>query len=282
MVWEAGVQFVQFIESDADGGRTAILRLRSPEARCQVTLLPLIESGGQGYDEAILCELERQDVILFELGPASPGDGDNTIPPRMDMTVQRALFRDGYEGSREPTPQEFGSWWLNVPSGGGPYIPTEVMQLAFVPEVPERRAAEGLLDVGDGLRLRQLVLEPSGGPIGATVDRLYAALARRPVFVALLLSPPLLEEAAGHFRTQHGFRIVDRVWELLADQAPSVGVAADSTRRLMDRLATRRRSVQRRRTIRRTLWWGFRVALVVLAVALTYYGINHWSEINHF
>ena len=273
---------MQFIESGPDGVRAAILRLRSPDARCGITLLPLMETAGETYDEAILRELERQDVILFEAGPASPGDGDNVIPPRMDMTVQRALFRDGYGASREPTPQEFGSWWLNVPSGGGPYIPTEVMQLAFVPEIPERRAAEGLLDAEDGSRLRQLVLEPSGASIGATIDRLHTALARRPVFVALLLSPPQLEEAAGHFRTQHGFRIVDTAWQLLADQSSSVDVATDATRRLIDRLAIRRRSVQRLRNIRRTLSWGFKVALVVLAVALAYFGISHWSEINRF
>ncbi|MGH6881900.1 MAG: hypothetical protein ACREFM_13385, partial [Hypericibacter sp.] len=151
---------MELIENDPAGGRAVILRLRSPEARCQVTLLPLIEGVGQGYDEAILRELERQDVILFEPGSTSQSAQGSSLQPRLDLTIQRAILRDAHErdglsASLDAPTLDFGQWWRGFPVGGGPHTSIALYRTVVMAASrgPKRVGSE--LTDADEMRLKQ-------------------------------------------------------------------------------------------------------------------------------
>jgi hypothetical protein len=282
-----------FTQDSADGSRVAILRLRSRYVRCTFTLLPMID-GDKAYDEAILRELDRQDLILFDASdsPLAPDDHGGPIPPRMELVTQRATLRDaserdGQSVSSEPSAQEFGRWWQGFPVGGGPHTSVALFRSVVMATSRGPRTIASDLNEKDQTRLRQLVLDALDRSICTTVDRLHEALKDRAIFVAIFLGPRHLEEAASRLKGAHRFRVVEEYRLSVSEQAlPSAGashsLAAPTAigRRLIEQMIVRRRRTETFQGIGRAIRLGLTIATILGAIGLTYFGILHWSDIR--
>lgn len=277
-------------ENDSAGCRAVILRLRSPEAQCQVTLLPLIEGVGQGYDEAILRELERQDVILFEPGPTSGIAPHDSIAPRVDLTLQRATLRDAHErdglsASDEAPAQEFGRWWQGFPVGGGPHTSIALFRTAVMAATWNPRSMGNGLTQADEVRLRRLVLDAPDRSIDAVVDRLYDALKNRALFIAIFLSPRHLEAAAKRLRLHHRLQVIEktglpRVGMSSAGKqsAPSGLVSLTAGTCLMDQLAVHRRRTEVLLEVKKAVRLGLAVVAILVIAVFLYYGFTYSTQ----
>jgi hypothetical protein len=280
---------MQFIENGPEGTRAAILRLRSPDSRCEITLLPLIEGVGRAYDEAILHELERQDVILSEPGSTSQSAQDSSLQPRLALTTQRAILRDAHErdglsASLDAAAPNFGQWWQGFPVGGGPHTSIALYRTVVMAASrgPKRVGSE--LAKADEMRLRQMILDAPDGSIEETIDRLHEALKRQALFVAILLNPRHLDATAMRLRLQHRFRVIERIG-LPAVGDPSIpdDPAFDPRgMRLLKQLSKRRERAQALLAIK----WAARLSLITVLVlgglAFTVYAIVNWSAWSYW
>jgi hypothetical protein len=70
---------MRLIEADSSGLRAAIIRLRSLNAQCRYTLIPVFPVGERRYYDELLRELEQHDVVLHEA---------------FDHPFERGLLRD--------------------------------------------------------------------------------------------------------------------------------------------------------------------------------------------
>lgn len=285
---------MELIERDSAGGRAAIQRLRSPEARCEITLLPLIEGAGRAYDEAILRELERQDVILFEPGTASRSAQGSSLQPRLELKIQRAILRDAHErdglsASLDASTPDFGQWWKGFPVGGGPHTSIALYRTVVIAASrgPKRVGSE--LTPTDEVRLRQMVLDAPDGSVEETIDRLHEVLKRQALFVAILLRPHYLDATAMRLRLQHRFRVIERIG-LPAVGDPSTERNSDSYdpasdlrgMRLLKQLAKRRERTQALLAIKQAVRLSLIVVLILGGLAFTCYAIVNWSAWSYW
>jgi hypothetical protein len=288
---------MQFVEQHADACNGMIAHMRGHGVHCSYTLLPLVSGWEQSFQDGLSRELERYDLIIYDVG-------NDAAASRIELITQRSVSLDDGEQEwveNEAPTQAFADWW-KIPVAGGPRTSVALFR-AVVMLYTRRfggrailgeklnarrlRVAEDALDDGDELLLRRTVIDQPDRSITAVLDRLHGAVKGRAIFIAILFTEERLKEAASYLSERHGLRVVEshwlpvREWPSRIEESQSVHSIGELSALLIGGVADRRRRLRIRQQITRALWKGLTGALVIALLVILYFGLTSWSDLYH-
>jgi len=227
---------MQFIENSIAGVRAAIMRLRSREARCSYTLLPMIHVGEQAFYDEVMRELESHDLILYEsidhpLGRSLSRDYERiAASPRIKLVTQRAALSGnpklrGKWVHMDASGDAFAAWWRQLPLWLRLVLPPAKWAIFFRLRwfgdrvalggrlaTNDLRSSQEVLDLDEGPGLGWLITEQRDKAIVANLERFHATVADKPVSIAVLFGAAHMRAITHHLMNHHRFQAFEPRW----------------------------------------------------------------------
>jgi hypothetical protein len=227
---------MQFVEASMMGLRAGFFKLRSREAQCTYTILPMIHVGDQRFYDEALRELERHDLILYEsvdhpfVRSLAQGYERIAASPRIKLTTQKAALGSAarFKGKwvhLDASRESVAGWWKTLPLWQRIILPPLKLALFFwLRKFGDRmdlgarlatndlRRSEEILDWEEGPSIWWLMSEQRDKAIVANLERFHATAADKPMAIAILFGAAHMRAITHHLMSRHRFHIFDSRW----------------------------------------------------------------------
>ncbi|MGE3231895.1 MAG: hypothetical protein AB7J30_20895 [Hyphomicrobium sp.] len=229
---------MQFIESSVVGVRAAILRLRSPSARCTYTLIPMVHVGELAFYEEVRRELEGRAYVLYEgvrhpfVERMSRNFEIAAGSPRIGLVTQREALAEAArsgEWIHIDTPADiFERHWRRLPLWMRVTVkPLSVLIFLHMRWFGDRRELGRVLPIAD-LRSRQeiydkrdnatkpdafsILVDERDRHIVAMLERVHQRIQHTDGSAAILFGATHMRAIARYFIEHHGYQVRESRW----------------------------------------------------------------------